>query len=562
MKQVTSRFSNRDRVSRIAEASSQSYDLIIIGGGITGAGIALDAALRGLKTILIEKNDFASGTSSKSTKLIHGGLRYLKQLEIGLVRETGLERAIAHNNACHLVHPEKMLLPIVNNGTFSKLTAGIAVSVYDWLASVPKAQQRKMLSKEETLKREPLLRQENLKSGIMYSEYRTDDARLTIELIKDARRNSAEAFNYLEVRSFVEENKVVKGVLAYDKILSKEVAINGKVVVNATGPWADMLRQMEDASTQTNLRLTKGVHIVVNKKKFKLNNSTYFDAFDGRMIFAIPRGNCVYIGTTDTDYSGNKDELHCNLEDADYLLQAVNTFFDISTLTIDDIDSTWAGLRPLIQQAGKAPGELSRRDEIFISESKLITITGGKLTGFRKMAERILRLVYEQLEIDEVPSKTKDHKISKDPFENYEEYNAYASNIINRYSKFKLSDGLIADSVANFGKEVSSILEKADMRLDGGTEENERKFVKTMLNYTLDFEACYHTLDFIERRCGWLYFNIEEARRHTTLATNHIKSALNLSDERTAEMLERSLKAIKDHSLEKLKHPQPGVSQL
>jgi len=319
--------------------------LIIIGGGITGAGIALDASLRGLKTILLEKGDFASGTSSKSTKLIHGGLRYLKQFEIKLVRESGLERAIAHENACHLVHPESMFLPIVKNGSFGKLTASFAVSVYDWLASVPAKDRKQVLSKEESLERETLLRSDILKSGILYSEYRTDDARLTIELIKKAREQSAEAFNYLEVKSFLENNGKLGGVVAYDKVLDKEVQISARVIVNATGPWADSLRRVDDSSSQTNLRLTKGVHVVIAKEKLNLKSATYFDAFDGRMIFAIPRGRCVYIGTTDTKFTEDNNEVHCNEEDAQYLLDAVNRFFDISDLSIADIESTWAGLR-------------------------------------------------------------------------------------------------------------------------------------------------------------------------------------------------------------------------
>ena len=198
-------FSNTQRKERADSTKRIVFDLIVVGGGVTGAGIALDATLRGLKVLLVERSDFASGTSSKSTKLIHGGLRYLKQLEFSLVRETGQERSVAHHNACHLVHPENMLLPLVHGGSFNKFTAGMAISVYDLLAKVPSEDRKDMLTKEEAMKIEPLLDEERVKSAIVYSEYRTDDARLTIELIKAAKREGAELFNYMEVVDFIIE---------------------------------------------------------------------------------------------------------------------------------------------------------------------------------------------------------------------------------------------------------------------------------------------------------------------------------------------------------------------
>ena len=213
------RFSNKDRVKRVAAAQATLYDLIVVGGGVTGAGIALDARLRGLNVLLLEKDDFASGTSSKSTKLIHGGLRYLKQLEFGLVRETGLERSIVHENACHLVHPETMMLPIVDGGSFSRWSASLAISVYDWLAKVPEKDRKNLLSREDALGMEPLLNADILKSAIAYSEYRTDDARLTLELIKAARREGAEAFNYMEVKGLGQgRSKGPKTVKVYDAL--------------------------------------------------------------------------------------------------------------------------------------------------------------------------------------------------------------------------------------------------------------------------------------------------------------------------------------------------------
>ena len=253
---MTSLLSALNRPQIISKLRDEPYDLIIIGGGITGAGIALDASSRGMKVALVEKNDFASGTSSRSTKLVHGGLRYLKQFEISLVREVGRERATVHKLAPHLVTAEKMLLPITEDGTFGKFSTSIGLMVYDVLAGVEKADQRKMLSKEETLEIEPLLNQETVEGSGLYAEYRTDDARLTIEIIKTASKHGATSLNYCEVQDFsYDENGRVEGVKCVDALSDNYFSINGKVVVSAAGPWVDKLRQINNSMNEKHLFL-------------------------------------------------------------------------------------------------------------------------------------------------------------------------------------------------------------------------------------------------------------------------------------------------------------------
>ncbi len=497
-------FTNKERTQRIDQAVSTHYDLIIIGGGITGAGIILDATLRGLKVLLLEKEDFASGTSSKSTKLIHGGLRYLKQLEFGLVKESGVERAIVHNMACHLVHPRNMVLPIVHDGTFSKLSASIAISVYDRLAKVQGDQRRKNVSKRKLLSIEPSLRKERVKSGIIYSEYRTDDARLTMELIKASIRNGAEAFNYAEVTGFEYENGKTAGVIAHDHISNKEIKLSSAIVVSAAGPWVDFVRTKDDAQTETNLHLSKGVHIVLEKSLLPIKNPIYFDAFDGRMIFAIPRGQVVYVGTTDTTYKGHPDAQHCTLQDAEYLINATNNFFDIHPITVQDIKSTWSGLRPLIQQKGKPPTELSRKDEIFVSDSGLISIAGGKLTGFRKMAQRIVDLVFEKNDKEWANCKTKNYKLHHAPFKNYSAYRSWTQNLIAENDHLNRNE--IISLVNNYGKDAEKIIKYA--------QDNNGNILESELEYTIEHESVFHPLDFFERRTGYLYFDIDKMRSH------------------------------------------------
>jgi glycerol-3-phosphate dehydrogenase len=257
-------FSILDRPSTIDKLQSEHFDLLIIGGGITGAGIALDAASRGLKTALVEKNDFAFGTSSRSTKLIHGGLRYLKQLEFGLVKEVGSERAIVHKLAPHLVIPEKMLLPLSEKKGMGYWLTSVGLKIYDWLAGVKAEDQRRMLTKQQTLRYEPLLKKDDVKGGAIYAEYRTDDARLTIEIIKSAAKQGAVLLTYAKVSDFLYRKNSIEGVKVQDQLSEKEFDIRATTIVNAAGPWVDELRDINKSKEGKWLKLTKGVHIVVS----------------------------------------------------------------------------------------------------------------------------------------------------------------------------------------------------------------------------------------------------------------------------------------------------------
>ncbi len=501
-------FDARKREKLIKRIAENHYDLVIIGGGITGAGIALDAASRGLKTVLLEKSDFASGTSSKSTKLIHGGLRYLKQFEIALVREVGRERAVVHSLAPHLVRSEKMLLPLIKDGTFGSILTSLGLMVYDVLAGVEKADQRKMLTREETLEAEPLIREDVLEGGGIYAEYRTDDARLTIEVLKTAGTYGADIINYAEAIDFIyNESNKIDGITWKDNLSGSQHQLKSKYTISAAGPWVDELRDKNHSLSGKHLHPTKGVHIVVPHERFPVQQAVYFDVPDGRMIFAIPRDRVTYIGTTDTDYKGDLDDVRTDYDDVQYLVDGANHIFPKVNLTIDDVESTWVGLRPLIEEEGKSASQISRKDEIFESETGLLSIAGGKLTGYRKMAERIIDLLARK--VKEKGGKLDDCKTDTvvlvgGPFANAKAVETYTREVSQKLEPFGLSN--MADYlVSNYGKQTDNLLESFEA---GKEKDPEVRLGIAELKFTLEHEAVFKLLDFFERRTGRLYFNI------------------------------------------------------
>ncbi|EIS6478645.1 glycerol-3-phosphate dehydrogenase/oxidase [Staphylococcus pseudintermedius] len=506
----------RDTVKK--RMQNEAYDLIVVGGGITGAGIALDATARGMKVALVEMQDFAQGTSSRSTKLVHGGLRYLKQLQVGVVAETGKERAIVYENGPHVTTPEWMLLPMHKGGTFGKFSTSIGLAMYDRLAGVKKSERKKMLSKKETSAKEPLVKQDGLKGGGYYVEYRTDDARLTIEVMKKAAEQGADIMNYAKVTNFLYDNKEkVNGVAVVDRLGNETFEIKGKKVVNATGPWVDEVRSADYSKNNKQLRLTKGVHVVIDQSKFPLRQAVYFDTEkDGRMIFAIPREGKAYVGTTDTFYNNDKSKPLVNQEDRDYLVDAINYMFPTVHITDADIESTWAGVRPLIFEEGKDPSEISRKDEIWEGKSGLLTIAGGKLTGYRHMALEIVDLVEKRLK-QEYKLKFKEVDTKHIPisggdvggsanFEQFIEDKVAAAKAMN------LDTDLARRLATKYGSNVDDLFAIAQVAQHQNTGLPLELYVE--LVYGVQNELVVKPTDFLVRRIGALYFDIDTVLRH------------------------------------------------
>ena len=529
---------------------NKEFDVVVIGGGITGAGIALDATQRGMKVALVEMQDFAQGTSSRSTKLVHGGLRYLKQAQIKVVAETGKERAIVYENGPHVPTPEWMLLPMHKGGTFGKFTTNIGLTMYDRLAGVKRYERKKMLSKQATLNKEPLVKKDGLKGGGYYVEYRTDDARLTIEVMKRAAEKGAEVINHTKSTDFVYDAKnKVSGIKVKDMLTGEEYQINAKKVINAAGPWVDEVRKKDYTRNNKQLRLTKGVHVVIDQSKFPLRQAVYFDTEkDGRMIFAIPREGKAYVGTTDTFYNNEKTKPLTNQEDRDYLIDAINYMFPDVHVTDADIESTWAGVRPLILEDGKDPSEISRKDEIWEGKSGLLTIAGGKLTGYRHMALEIVDLLAKRLKqeygLKFADSKTKNTPISGGDVGGSKNFENYVNRKVQEGKALGLSTDVAHNLASKYGSNVDKLF--AIAQLTNEKDLNMPLELYVQLVYSVQNEMVYKPTDFLIRRTGKLYFDINTVKQYKQAIIDELDKLLNYTAEQKNEFSKEVDEAIEE----------------
>jgi len=376
-----------DRTAALARMADEEFDVLVVGGGITGAGVALDAAARGLRTALVERADFASGTSSKSSKLVHGGLRYLQQKEFVLVYENLAERQRLLDNAPHLVSVLPFLIPLfgkdgVVNKTVAKAYA-TALWLYDLTGGIRIGRRHKRISIDEAMAHVPTLKRDRLAAAFLYYDARADDARLTLTILRTAVLDfGAVAANYSPVVAMLKEGDHVRGAR-----LADGTEVRASVVVNAAGVWADEVRALDEGAHPNSLRPAKGIHITVPWEKVQCDIAAVVPVpKDRRSIFVVPWGDRVYLGTTDTDYTGSLDRPECTGEDVRYVLDAINASID-QTITEADVLGTWAGLRPLVAHAGsERTADLSRRHAVATSKSGVVSVTGGKLTTYRKMA--------------------------------------------------------------------------------------------------------------------------------------------------------------------------------
>lgn len=380
-------------------------DVAVIGGGITGAGIARDAARRGLRVALFEEKDLAFGTSSRSSKLVHGGLRYLESYEFSLVFESVSERRVLLDLAPHLVSPLAFLFPVYEGSRQNIWMIQAGMWLYEGLSLFRSPKPHRRVKPQEVPALEPALRLEGLQGAPLYYDCSTNDARLTLENALDAIDHGALVLTGARVTGFIKDERWrIQGVTVHNTREGTTHRIRAHAVINATGPWTDRILAMSSQGPGRLLRPTKGVHIVVDHDKLPVKHAVVcFHPTDERVLFTIPWGNRTYVGTTDTDYSGVPGEEVATLADVDYLIDAANAYFPRNHIERDDVIATWAGLRPLIApeaNAGKlAASKVSREHQVLVGEDGLITIAGGKLTTYRKMAEEVVDTAVQLLRL-------------------------------------------------------------------------------------------------------------------------------------------------------------------
>lgn len=377
--------------------TSAPFHVIVIGGGINGAGIARDATLRGFRVALFEQGDYASGTSSRSSKLVHGGIRYLEQSHLHLVFEASRERQILERIAPHLVRPLPFLFPIYRETKWGKTVIDLGMWLYDLLSMFRNIRPHRMLSREETLQREPDLLPEGLSGASLYYDGQMDDARLCLANILEAQSLGAVVRNYAQVTGLLKgDNGHVTGVRVRDRISGEEEAVTGSIVVNAAGPWVDEICQMESPEARPKLRRTRGSHLILPPltRGYAL---VIRSRKDERVLFVIPWHGMSLVGTTDIDFEGDPGEVRCPPEDLAYLLGEIRRFFPKRSIAPEDVIATFAGVRPLIYSDEREASWVPRESKIYQSESGLISVTGGKFTTYRKIAEEVADKIQRQL---------------------------------------------------------------------------------------------------------------------------------------------------------------------
>ncbi|WP_218658057.1 type 1 glycerol-3-phosphate oxidase [Enterococcus thailandicus] len=605
-------FSTKTRQASIQAMQKEELDLLIIGGGITGAGVAVQAAAAGMKTGLIEMQDFAEGTSSRSTKLVHGGIRYLKNFDVEVVADTVTERAVVQQIAPHIPKPDPMLLPIYEDEgatTFNMFSVKIAMDLYDRLANVIGTKyENYTLTPDEVLKREPFLKKEGLLGAGVYLDFRNNDARLVIDNIKKAAEDGAYLVSKMKAVGFLYEGNQIVGVKARDLLTDEVVEIKAKVVINTSGPWVDKVRNMNfSRAVVPKMRPTKGIHLVVDSKKLPVPQPTYFDTGkqDGRMVFAIPRENKTYFGTTDTDYQGEYTDPKVTQEDVDYLLDVINHRYPEAAITLDDIEASWAGLRPLlIGNSGSdynggdngsisdksfnqvidavtqfkenqlsrievedvlnhlensrgekdlAPSAISRGSSLEIEPDGLVTLSGGKITDYRKMSEGALTLIRKLLQekydltFKEIDSKT--YAISGGDFDPTK-----LEETVEELAKSGVEAGLSEEDaryIADFyGTNAKRIFELAkEMTPYAGLSLAE----SARLRYGLENEMVLTPGDYFIRRTNHMLFERDQLDELKQPVIDAIATYFNWSEEEKEQETSRFNQLVDESDLRELK---------
>lgn len=535
-------FSFKTRNHSIEKLKTEKFDLLIIGGGITGAGVARDAAMRGLKVALIESNDFASGTSSKSSKLIHGGIRYLENMDFNLVFEALSERTNLFEMAPHLVHPLRFMIPLYTNSRVTPFKMGLGMFLYDLLALFQSPELHEKLNKHETLQRMPVVNEAELLGSFVYSDAYMDDDRLVHETLRAANDAGAECVNFVEALNVdyitdpmksAEDNAAhsnladaqmnsIKEIQVQDNVTHKKFIIQCDHVVCAVGPWSDIVGKKLLPNWNSILRPTKGIHITLSKQRLNLSSAVVMAAQESsRIVFAIPRHEMIIIGTTDTDFKDDPKNVSVTPEDISYLLKITNQYFPQANIVEADIIGSYAGVRPLVKDSSENEGKTSR-EHIIISDYPGFTfIAGGKYTTYRLMSEQVVDKVLNSFSIEKIMSLKRCE--TKKPL------NSWINSDNYRNAVFSSTNEKEVHLTERFGLEAFEII---------------KKFGKEKSIYQLEaYQAIYTTMclglvDFFARRVPLILSDEDHGLEYLSEVADIFEQELGWSKQKTLQEID------------------------
>jgi len=487
------KFSFRERQKNIKDLETKNFDLFIIGGGINGAGVARDASLRGMKVGLIESQDFAAGTSSRSSKLIHGGIRYLENMEFKLVFEALNERTKLFEMTPHLVHHLRFMIPVYKSSRVSLWKMGMGMWLYDILALFQAPEMHETLSPIEALHRMPSLKDADLVGACVYSDAYMDDARLVYETLRSANEKGAVCANYVKaVGADFDENQKIQRVLCEDQMTQRKFYVRAKHFVSCVGPWTDQLAEKLDPKWKKILRPTKGIHITLPRHRLKMENAVVMGAEKSdRIVFGIPRHEMLLFGTTDTDYQESPEKVSVTPEDVRYLLQIIESYFPGAKITEQDITSSYAGVRPLVYDGASTEGKTSREHVIFKDDHHVHYVAGGKYTTYRLIADQVVEFILKGSSIEEqVAFKRKNTAVPLNEFTGTEECGAAFAGFDRWKKPAALSLTDLHLLVERYGLEAEQMLK--DFPAKSGLEMEAAQAIQHTM--------CLNLVDFYSRR--------------------------------------------------------------
>lgn len=519
-------FSFVNRIQNITKMKSENFDLVVIGGGINGAGVARDAAARGMRVALIESRDFASGTSSKSSKLIHGGIRYLENLEFKLVFEALNERTKLFEMAPHLVHPLRFMIPLYQESRVGMFKMGLGMWLYDALSLFQAPELHERFDSSETMNRMPALRSTNLLGSFVYSDAYMDDDRLVLETLRSANEYDAVCANYVGAYGAkFDQNGLISAVQCEDKVSGEKFSIKTRHVISSVGPWTDELGENLFQDWKKILRPTKGVHITLPKDRLPLSSAVVMGAEkSNRIVFGIPRHEMIIIGTTDTDYKEAPENVSATPDDIEYLLKITADYFPGAKIEAHDIISSYAGVRPLVDDGSQSEGKTSREHTIIADPRGVTFVAGGKYTTYRLMCEQTVSKALESFSMEErLKFRSTDTAQALNEYTNTDCF-FQAQALVHSWSQETGRPQADLKNLADrYGKEAEVIIDKYP---------DHYTYWQLEAAQAIDSTMCLHLTDFFARRVHLFLADKKHGMDHLDEIGKVFQEKMNWSDSR------------------------------